>query len=327
MPQGTTRWALTLCLAVATFAASGQLAAQEFPTKPVRIVVPFPPGGNSDVLARIVGAEMSRSLGQQVLVENRPGAGGTIAANVVAKSAPDGYTLLLATAGTHGIATTLYPSLPYDAVRDFAPVTNVAAAPLLFLANAGAPYRSLADLVAAAKAKPGNLMFGSAGMGSSGHMSTELFLMLAGLRMVHVPYKGGNLASADLMNGAVELVLDQIPASLPLIKAGKLRALAISTPRRSELLPEVPTAAESGVPGYSAQSWFGFVAPAGTPRPALARLHADTVRTLAMPEVRSRILGIGMEPVGNSQEDFAAFIRGEIERWGRVVKAAGVKAD
>ena len=305
----------------------GVAHAQDFPVKPVRIIVPFPPGGNSDVLARIVGAEMTASLGQQVVIENRPGAGGTIAATVVAKAPADGYTILLGTAGTHGIATTLYPNLQYDAVKDFAPVTNVAAAPLLFLVGAQGPYRTLSELIAAAKAKPKGLLFGSAGMGSSGHMSTELFLMMAGIEMPHVPYKGGHLAAADLMNGSVALVLDQIPASLPQIKAGKLRAVAISTPKRSELLPDVPSAAESGVPGYSAQSWFGFIAPSGTPRAALARLHSETVRTLSVPEVRARILAIGMEPVGNSQEEFSAFIRSEIERWGRVVKAAGVKAE
>ena len=306
---------------------AGVAAAQDFPTKPIRVVVPFPPGGNSDALARIVGAELAKPLGQQIVVENRAGAGGTIAATSVAKSAPDGYTLFLNTAGTHGIATTLYPNLQYDAIRDFAPITNVAAAPLLFLVGAQSPYRTLGELIAAAKANPKRLPFGSAGMGSSGHMSTEMFLTMAGIEMVHVPYKGGHLAAMDLMAGLVHLVLDQIPASLPQIKAGKMRALAISTPRRSELLPEVPTAAEAGVPGYNAQSWFGLVAPAGTPRPVIARLHGEVVKVLANPEVRTRILGIGMEPVGDTPEQFAAHIRSEIERWGRVVKAAGIKAE
>jgi len=301
--------------------------AQDFPSKPVRVVVPFPPGGNSDALARIVGAELAKPLGQQIVVENRAGAGGTIAAASVAKAAPDGYTLFLNTAGTHGIATTLYPNLQYDAIRDFAPITNVAAAPLLFLVGAQSPHRTLGQLIAAAKASPKNLPFGSAGMGSSGHMSTEMFLTMAGIEMVHVPYKGGHLAAVDLMAGLVHLVLDQIPASLPQIKAGKMRALAISTPRRSELLPEVPTAAEAGVPGYNAQSWFGLVAPAGTPRPIIARLHGEVVKVLAIPEVRARILGIGMEPVGDTPEQFAVHIRSEIERWGRVVKSAGIKAE
>ena len=314
-------------LAAAFALAAGSALAQPFPAKPVRVVVPFPPGGNSDALARIVGAELAKPLGQNVVVENRPGAGGTIAAAAVAKSPADGYTLLLNTAGTHGIATTLYPKLSYDAIRDFEPVTNVAAAPLLFLVGADSPHRALRDLVAAAKARPGALPFGSAGMGSSGHMATEMFLTMAGIEMVHVPYKGGHLAAADLMAGLVHLVLDQIPASLPQIRAGKMRALAISTPKRSGLLPEVPTAAEAGVPGYDAQSWFGLVAPAGTPREVVQRLHAEVTRVLAVAEVRARIQGIGMEPVGDTPEQFSAHIRSEIERWGRVVRAAGVKAE
>ncbi len=319
-----TRRALLAWLAAA-FASLA--SAQEFPSKPVKVVVPFPPGGNSDALARIVGAELAKPLGQSIVVENRPGAGGTIAAASVAKAPADGYTLFLNTAGTHGIATTLYPKLQYDAIRDFEPITNVAAAPLLFLVGAQSPHRTLGDLVAAAKAQPRQLPFGSAGMGSSGHMATEMFLTLAGIEMVHVPYKGGHLAAADLMAGLVHLVLDQIPASLPQIKAGKMRALAISTPKRSELLPDVPTAAEAGVAGYSAQSWFGLVAPAGTPRATVARLHAEVTKVLAIPEVRARILGIGMEPVGDTPEQFAAHIRSEIERWGRVVRAAGIKAE
>lgn len=316
-----------LLLGVFALLAASVAAAQDFPSKPIRVVVPFPPGGNSDALARIVGAELAKPLGQQIVVENRAGAGGTIAAASVAKAAPDGYTLFLNTAGTHGIATTLYPNLQYDAIRDFAPITNVAAAPLLFLVGAQSPYRTLGELIAAAKANPKSLPFGSAGMGSSGHMATEMFLTMAGLEMVHVPYKGGHLAAVDLMAGLVHLVLDQIPASLPQIKAGKMRAVAISTPRRSELLPDVPTAAEAGVPGYNAQSWFGLVAPAGTPRPVIARLHGEVVRVLAIPDVRARILGIGMEPVGDTPEQFAAHIRSEIERWGRVVKSAGIKAE
>jgi tripartite-type tricarboxylate transporter receptor subunit TctC len=314
-------------LALGVMGTPAVVLAQEFPVKPVRITVPFPPGGNSDILTRIVAAELQKPLGQPVVVENRPGAGGTIGAAFVAKAPADGYTLFLNTAGTHGIATTLYASLPYDAIRDFAPITNVASAPLLFLAGGSGPFKTLPQLIAAAKSRPGEAIYGSAGIGSSGHMATELFLMLAGLKMIHVPYKGGNLAAQDLMAGQVVLVLDQIPASIGFVKSGRMRALAISTAKRSPLLPDVPTAAEAGVPGYAAQSWFGLVAPAGTPAPVIKRMHAETTRVLADAQVRERIFGIGMEPIGNTPEEFAAFIRSEIERWGKVVRASGAKAE
>jgi len=291
------------------------------------VIVNFPPGGAADQLARLSSQPLGEALGQSVVVENRAGANGMIGGEVVVKSPADGYTLFLNTAGTHGIATTLYPKLQYDAIRDFEPITNVAAAPLLFLVGAQSPHRTLGDLVAAAKAQPRHLPFGSAGMGSSGHMATEMFLTLAGIEMVHVPYKGGHLAAADLMAGLVHLVLDQIPASLPQIKAGKLKALAVTSGQRTPFTPELPTLAEQGLKGFDAANWWGILFPTGVQRAMVDKVSADLKRALGDEEVRRNLGTLAIEAVYSTPEQFGAFIQSERKLWGNLIRESKISGN
>jgi tripartite-type tricarboxylate transporter receptor subunit TctC len=312
--------------AVLALIAAGP-AAQNYPTKPVRLVVPFPPGGTTDILAREVGQRLSASLGQTVVIDNRPGAGGNIGAELVAKSAPDGYTLLMCTVSTHAINPNLYAKLPYDHVADFAPVILVASVPNVLEVTPSLPVNSVADLIKLAKEKPGQINFASSGSGTSIHLSGELFKTMAGVDMTHVPYKGSAPALTDLIGGQVQVMFDNLPSSLPQIKAGKLRAIAVTSAQRAPALPNVPTIAESGLPGFEATSWFGVVAPAGTPPAIVARLNADLNQWLQTPEAREKLLAQGAAAAGGSPEQFAAYIRAETEKWAKVVKASGAKVD
>jgi len=301
--------------------------AQPYPSKPIRLVVPFPAGGTTDILAREVGQRLALSLGQPVVIDNRPGAAGNIGSELVAKSAPDGYTLLMATVGTHAINPNLYARMPYDHVKDFVPVVLVAGVPNVLEVTPSLPVNSVADLIKLAKEKPGKINFASSGSGTSIHLSGELFKTMAGVDMTHVPYKGSAMAITDLIGGQVQVMFDNLPSSLPQIKAGKLRAIAVTSAQRAPALPDVPTIAESGLPGFEATSWFGLVAPAGTPSSIVGRINADVNQWLQSPEAKEKLLAQGAVAAGGSPEQFAAYIHTETEKWARVVKASGAKVD
>jgi tripartite-type tricarboxylate transporter receptor subunit TctC len=320
--------ALTVASAIPllTF-ASPQAHAQAYPSKPIRFVVPYPAGGPLDTVARLLGAKVAESVKQPVVVDNKPGAGGNIGTEIVARSPADGYTILMGATATHAINPTLYKSIPYDAVKDFAPITQVAATPNILVVHPSVPASNVRELIAHAKANPGKLSFGSGSIGSAGHLAGELFDTLAGVDMVHVPYKGAAPAMQDLIGGQIQLMFDNLASSLTQVRAGKIRALAVTTARRSSFAPELPTVAESGLPGFDINTWFGVFAPAGTPREALDRLHAEFTRALAAPDVREKMLNLGAEPVGNKPEEFAAYIRAESEKYARVIKASGAKVD
>jgi tripartite-type tricarboxylate transporter receptor subunit TctC len=312
---------------IAILILAGPARAQDYPTKPIRLVVPFAAGGATDVLARLVGERLTASLGQQVVVDNRPGAGGNIGSDLVARAEPDGYTILMGAVGTHAINPSLYPKMPYDPVKDFAPVTLVASVPNVLVVNPEVPANSVQELIDLAKAKPGELNFASSGNGTSIHLSGELFKAMTGTDIVHVPYKGSGPAVTDLLGGQVQMMFDNMPSSLPHVKAGKLRALGVTSAKRSPALPEVPTIAEAGVPGYDATSWFGILAPAGTPEPVVTRLQGAIVQALGEPEMRQRMADLGAEPVGDTPAEFGQFIAAEIAKWAKVVNDAGVKLE
>ena len=301
--------------------------AQDYPSKPVRFVVPFAPGGTTDVLARLVGEKLSASLGQQFVVDNKPGAGGNVGTAQVAKAEPDGYTLLMGTVGTHAINASIYPSLPYDPVQDFAPVTLVATVPNVLVVNPEVPANSVAELIALAKEKPGELNFASSGNGSSIHLSGELFKAMTGVDIVHVPYKGSGPAVVDLLGGQVQMMFDNLPSSAPQIKAGKLRPLGVTSKERSPTLPDVPTIAEAGVPGYEALSWFGVLVPAGTRDAIVAKLQNEIAKALADPAMRERFAELGAVPVGGTSAEFADLITAETAKWAKVVQDAGIKLE
>ena len=315
----------TLGTCFALFAAG--VTAQAYPTKPKRIVVPFPAGGTTDVLARAAAQKLAETLGQPAVVDNRPGAGGNIGAELVAKSAPDGYTLLMGTVGTHAINPGLYPKLPYDHVKDFAPVILVAGVPNVLVINPALPVNSVPELIAYAKANPGKLNFASSGNGTSIHLSAELFKTMAGVQMTHVPYKGSAPALQDLVGGQVQLMFDNLPSSLALIKGGKLKALAVTSGARAAALPDVPTLAESGLPGFEASSWFGLLAPTGTPSSVIAKLNGEIAKWLATPEAKEKLLAQGANAAGGTAEEFAQFIAAETAKWQKVVKESGAKVD
>ncbi|MEO8675947.1 MAG: tripartite tricarboxylate transporter substrate binding protein [Casimicrobiaceae bacterium] len=317
------RFALGALLALAAIVAS----AQTYPAKPIRLVVPFPPGGATDILARDVAQKLTEAWGQQVIVDNRPGAGGNIGSELVAKAAPDGYTLEMGTVGTHAINASLYAKMPYDHVKDFAPVILVAGVPNVLVVNPALPANSVAELIAYAKANPGKLNFASSGNGTSIHLSGELFKFMAGVQMTHVPYKGSAPALQDLLGGQVQLMFDNLPPSLPQIKAGKLRALAVTSLTRAPALPDVPTMAEAGLPGFEASSWFGVLAPAGTPPAIVTKLNAEIAKWLATPEAKERLSKQGANAAGGTPEDFAKHIAAETAKWAKVVKDSGAKID
>ena len=301
--------------------------AQPYPSKPIRFVVPYPPGGPLDTVARLLAQKVTESTKQPVVVDNKPGAGGNIGADAVAKSAPDGYTLLMGAVATHAINPTLYASIPYDPVRDFAPVTQVASTPNVLVVNPSIPAANVKEFIAYAKANPGKLNFGSGSTGSAGHLAGELFRTLAGVDMTHIPYKGAAPAMQDLIGGRIQLMFDNLASSLGQVRAGAVKALAVTTAKRSGLAPELPTIAESGLPGFDISTWFGIFVPAGTPGAVVEKLHAEFTRALAAPDVRERMLALGAEPVGNRPEEFAAYIRAEADKYARLVKASGAKAD
>ncbi len=315
--------ALAAALAIAPLGA----AAQAYPTKAVTIIVPFAAGGTTDILARVVGQALTQELGQSVIVDNRAGAGGNIGGALAAKSAADGHTLFMGTVGTHAINAALYKKMPFDPVKDFVPLTRVAMVPNLLVAHPSKPYKNVKELVAYAKANPRRVNFGSSGAGSSIHLSGELFNAMAKVEMVHVPYKGSAPAVSDLIGGQIDIMFDNMPSAIQHVRAGRLKALAVTTAKRSPELPDVPTIAEAGVPGYEATSWFGMFAPAGTPAPVVAKLNAALLKVLADPEVKKKLAEQGAEPHGEKPEQFAAFIRAEADKWSQVVKQSGASAD
>jgi tripartite-type tricarboxylate transporter receptor subunit TctC len=305
-----------------------------WPTKPVRIVVPFPPAGTTDILARALAPELQRAFGQPFVIDNKAGAGGNNGSAEVAKAAPDGTTLLMGTVGTHAINPALYPKMPYDHVKDFVPVTLVAGVPNVLVVNPAMAQRyginSVADLVRVAKENPGKLNFASSGNGTSIHLSGELFKSMTGTFMVHLPYRGSGPALIDLMAGSVDLMFDNLPSAMPHIKAGKLKALAVTSAVRSSALPDVPTVEEAGGPmlkGYEASSWFGLLAPAGTPKDVVDRLQVESAKALATPAMRERLQSQGAVPSGITSAEFARYIADETAKWAKVVKASGAKVD
>ena len=302
-------------------------ALAEFPDHPIRIIVPYPPGGTSDLLARAVAPRLGERLKQTVVIENRAGAGGVIGSQAVAKSPADGYTLLLGTIATHGILPVLQKPAPYDAVKDFAPVTLVASTPNVLVASPSAPVRNLAELLALARAKPGSVNFGSTSLGGSPHMSGELLKTMAQVDIVHVPYKGGVPMLIDLMGGQIPVGFDNLPSSINHIRAGKIRALAVTTAKRWPGAPEIPTMAEAGVPGYESTAWFGLLAPANTPKPIVELLQRHVAAILRQPEVEKMLLEQGAESVGNTPDEFARLIAAELRKWTKVVAATGVKLE
>jgi tripartite-type tricarboxylate transporter receptor subunit TctC len=303
------------------------LQAADYPEKPIRLIIPYTPGGTADMLARTLGQKLTESLGQQIIVDNRPGAGGNIGADIAAKAAPDGYTLVMGTVATHAINPSLYPNMPFNAEKDFAPIVLLGTLPNLLVVNPSLPVKNVKELIALAKAKPGELAFGSAGNGTSQHLSGELFKKMTGEDMIHVPYKGSAPAVLDLIGGQVQLMFDNLPSSLPQVKAGKLRALAVTGPRRSPALPDLPTLAESGLSGFSITSWFALYAPAGTPARILARLNKEAAKAIATKELRQQWLDQGIEPAGGTPEQLAEFRRIEAPKWEKIIRESGARVD
>lgn len=310
-----------LCLAVPAFAQ-----AQAYPTKPVKLVVPYPPGGPTDIVARLVAQKLSDAMGQQFIVDNRAGAGGNPGAELVARSPADGYTLVVATTA-HAINPSLFKNLGYSLSKDFAPVSQLTSGPLVIVANPSLPANNVAELIALAKAKPGELNFASSGNGQSTHLSAELFASMAGVKMKHIPYKGSAPALTDTMGGQTHLMFDTMLSAMPHVKGGKLKALAVTSAARSPVAPDVPTVAESGLPGYEAIAWNGLLAPAGTPPEVLARLSAELKKVLATPEVKDKFEAQGFAASWNSPEDFGRFMTAEVDKWAKVVKVSGAKVD
>jgi tripartite-type tricarboxylate transporter receptor subunit TctC len=317
----------SLALGLALMFAAPAHAA--YPERPVTMVVPFAAGGTTDILARIVGEELGKRLGQQVVIDNRPGAGGNTGTAVVAKAAPDGYTLVMGTIGTHAINSSIYKRMPYDPVRDFAPVTIVATVPNVLVAHPSAPFRTVTELIAYAKANPGKLNFASSGAGSSIHLSGEMFKAMTETEIEHITYKGSGPAVIDMISGQVPLMImfDNLPSSLSQIKAGKLMALGVTSAARTPILPDVPTIAEAALPEYEATPWFGVLAPAGTPKEIIDRLNGEIVAILGMPAVKERLLEQGAEPVGDTPEHFAEVIKADLTKWAALIDKVGISID
>ena len=314
-------------LSIAGIYLCGDVTAQTYPDRPIRLVVAQTPGGSTDTVARVMARALTVPLGQQVIVDNRAGGGGNIGAELVAKAAPDGYTLILGTSSTFGVNPSLYPNLPYDAVKDFAPIIFVSVVPNVLVVPPMVPAHSVQELVSLAKAKPGSLNFASSGSGGGPHLAAELFKSQAGIDIVHIPYKGTGPAIADLLSGQVQMSFTTVVSVLPHIKSGKLRALAVTSPRRVQALPDIPTVAEAKYPGVNATSWNGMLAPAKTPAAIIARLNTEANKILSSPQMRENLLNQGAEPMGGTPAEFGAYVKNEVNKWGKVIKAAGIKPE
>ena len=309
------------------FAAATVAQAQSYPSKPVKIIVPFTPGSATDILARLVGEQLGRSLGQPFVIENKPGAGGIVGTQAAKDAAPDGYTLIAAGSGPFGINPGVYKSLPYDPVRDFEPIGNIALTPQAIVVGAQSPYKSIRDLVAAARAKPGELSFASLGNGSTSHLTMEAFQQAAGIKLNHIPFKGSSDAQSQIIGGNVVMMSDTVPGLLTQVRGGKLRALGVAIPQRSPFMPDVPTLAEQGYPGFESVGWIGLAAPAKTPVAILDRLNAELRRMLQDPAVREKMAQLAFTPVGDTRAQFGAFMKGEIAKWSKVAHDSGARAD
>ncbi|MDH4181274.1 MAG: tripartite tricarboxylate transporter substrate binding protein [Betaproteobacteria bacterium] len=320
---------LLLLAALATPLAGLPLpaAAQGFPAKPVKLVVPFPPGGSLDNVGRLLAQKLTEAWGQQVVVENRPGAGGNVGADAVAKSPADGYTVVMGALSTHAVNPSLYAKMPYDAVKDFAPLSLVAITPNVLIVHTDSPVKSVRDLIAFAKANPGKANFGSGSNGSAGHLAGELFKVDTGTDVQHIPYKGGAPALQALLAGETQFMFDNLANAMAQVKGGRVRAIAVTTAQRSKLAPDLPTMAEAGMPGFDISTWFGLLAPAGTPPEVVAKWNAELVRALNSPDVREKMLAQGAEPAPTTPAEFAAFIAMERDKYARIVKASGAKVD
>lgn len=301
--------------------------AQSYPAKSIRWIAPFPPGGGTDLISRAVAQKLAEAWGQQVLVDNRPGSGGALGLALATKSPADGYTVVLGQLANVAIAPALYSKLPYDPVRDLSPVTLVLSAPLILIAHPSLPAKNTRELLALARAKPELITFGSPGNGTTGHLAAEMIKSATGVKMTHIPYKGASPAIIDLMGGQIAIYVSTIPPALPLLNSGRLKALGVTSMRRASLLPDVPTIAESGLPGFEVTNWYGVMLPAGVPKDIVARLHAEIVRILKLPDVQQRFQGEGGEVAPNTPEQFAVFIRNEIAKWGKAVRDSGAKVD
>ncbi len=319
----TWAWLAGLLSAACVFQA---FAADVYPQRPVRLIIPYPPGGAGDFVGRLLGAKLTEALGQQVVNDNRPGGGQLIATQLAAQAQPDGYTLFLASA-THGINPGLHKKLPYDSIRDFAPITLVASSPLIFVAHRSLNAGGIQELVAQAKARPGRINYGSSGPGTGGHLSVEMLKWMTGIDLVHVPYKGAGPALTDLLAGHIQLVCTSPLAALPHVRAGRLRGLAMTSRTRSRAAPDIPTVAESGVPGYESTLWYALLAPASTPKAIVKRLHAETTRTIHSPDVTEKLLGLGADPIGSSPEELSKFLKAEIGRWTQVIREAHISVN
>ncbi|MBC7780771.1 MAG: tripartite tricarboxylate transporter substrate binding protein [Proteobacteria bacterium] len=316
---------LRALVAVVLSAGAGVCAAQVWPAKPVRMIVPLAPGGSTDVITRLFGAKLGELWGQPVVVENRPGGSTMIGAEAVARSAPDGYTMLMATSA-FPVNFTLYQRVPYK-LGDFAAVSNIAESPNVLALHPSVPATSVKELIALLRTRPGQINYGSGGVGGSTHLAAELFKLLAKVDVVHIPYKGGGPAVADLVGGQISMIFGNLPAVLPFVKSGKVRVIAIASGKRSPTLPDLPTMSEAGVPGFEASTWAGFLVPAATPPATITKLHADVLKAFALPDTRERMAANGFDPIGNSPKEFAAYIDAEVARWAKVITAAGIKPE
>ena len=301
-------------------------AANPYPTRPIRLISPFAPGGGNDIISRTLGPVLTKNLGQSIVVDNRPGANTIVAMEILARATPDGYTLVTSSSSLATNAT-LYTKLPYDSIKSFAPVSMVGVSPLVVAVNPALPIKTIGELIAAAKAKPGSILYPSAGTGNSTHLGGELFAVMAGVTLTHVPYKGLGPGLVDLMAGRLQAIFSTAPAAIPHIKTGRLRGLAVTTAARSNLMPQLPTVAESGVPGYETGSWYGITAPAGTPRAVVSRLNKEITTVLGTPDFREQLLNAGADPMQTTPEQFAAYVQIEIAKWAKVIKLSGAKAE
>jgi tripartite-type tricarboxylate transporter receptor subunit TctC len=307
--------------------AHAPVHAQTYPVRPIRIVVPFPPGGTSDILARAIGQKLMEEWGQQVLTDNRPGAAGNIASENVARSKPDGYTLYINTVGTHAINPAIYAKLTFDPIKDFTPITNLVNLPSVLLVHPSVPAKSVKELIALARKRPGELQYSSAGSGAQPHLTAEMFKTMAGVNLLHVPYKGAGPQMIGLLSGEVALTFATAPSGVPYVKNGQLRALGVTSANRIPALPQVPTIAEAGVPGYEAVGWNGMVGPAAMPAPILEKIHVAVVKIIQLPDVRERLIGLGAEPSPSTPGEFSALIKSELVKWAKVVKDSGARLD